>query len=154
MGIEYKGANPSEATIYCDPFQDEMLDSLRQVPGVSMVKGTTSIFAHTKVETGKKAVSDLDIDRLRPEYPPILPALKEHEVFLERTTASALKIKVGDDISVELESGRIRNLRVGGLGLMGTMSMNVLERTREIGVMCATGASDSSILGIVITESE
>jgi putative ABC transport system permease protein len=41
---------------------------------------------------------------------------------------------------------------VGGLGLMGTMSMNVLERTREIGVMRATGASDAMVLGIVVTE--
>lgn len=41
---------------------------------------------------------------------------------------------------------------VGGLGLMGTMSMNVLERTREIGVMRAIGASDGSILRIVISE--
>lgn len=41
---------------------------------------------------------------------------------------------------------------VGGLGLMGTMSINVLERTREIGVMRAIGASNSDIQGIVITE--
>jgi putative ABC transport system permease protein len=41
---------------------------------------------------------------------------------------------------------------VGGLGLMGTMSINVLERTREIGVMRAVGASDSSILRIVLVE--
>jgi putative ABC transport system permease protein len=41
---------------------------------------------------------------------------------------------------------------VGGLGLMGTMSINVLERTREIGVMRAVGASNMDIQSIVIVE--
>lgn len=41
---------------------------------------------------------------------------------------------------------------VGGLGLTGTMSINVLERTREIGMMRAIGASNADIQGIVITE--
>lgn len=41
---------------------------------------------------------------------------------------------------------------VGGLGLMGTMSINVLERTREIGVMRAIGASNLDIQSIVIVE--
>jgi len=41
---------------------------------------------------------------------------------------------------------------VGGLGLMGTMSINVLERTREIGVMRAIGASNLDIQTIVIVE--
>jgi len=41
---------------------------------------------------------------------------------------------------------------VGGLGLMGMMSINVLERTREIGVMRAIGASNGDIQGIVIVE--
>jgi putative ABC transport system permease protein len=41
---------------------------------------------------------------------------------------------------------------VGGLGLMGTMSINVLERTREIGVMRAVGASDGAVLRIGIVE--
>lgn len=41
---------------------------------------------------------------------------------------------------------------VGSLGLTGTMSMNVLERTREIGVMRTIGASDAAIMQSVITE--
>jgi len=41
---------------------------------------------------------------------------------------------------------------VGGLGLASTMSLNVMERTREIGVMRAIGASDGDIQKIVIAE--
>jgi putative ABC transport system permease protein len=41
---------------------------------------------------------------------------------------------------------------VGGLGLAGTMSINVLERTREIGVMRAIGATDRAIRQIVLSE--
>jgi putative ABC transport system permease protein len=41
---------------------------------------------------------------------------------------------------------------VGGLGLAGTMTMNVVERSREIGVMRAIGASDAAVLLLFLTE--
>jgi putative ABC transport system permease protein len=41
---------------------------------------------------------------------------------------------------------------VGGIGISGTMSINVLESTREIGVMRAIGASNGAIYQIFIAE--
>jgi putative ABC transport system permease protein len=41
---------------------------------------------------------------------------------------------------------------VGGLGLMGTMSINVLERTREIGVLRAIGAPNKGVSQVFIRE--
>jgi len=41
---------------------------------------------------------------------------------------------------------------VGSIGLTGTMGMNVLERTREIGVMRAIGAIDREIIKSVVME--
>jgi putative ABC transport system permease protein len=41
---------------------------------------------------------------------------------------------------------------VGSIGLMGTMSINVLERTREIGVMRTIGAVDFVVMQSVIIE--
>ncbi|MGD9144692.1 MAG: FtsX-like permease family protein [Anaerolineae bacterium] len=41
---------------------------------------------------------------------------------------------------------------VGGIGLTGTMSLCVLERIREIGVMRAIGASNGAVLRVIIVE--
>jgi putative ABC transport system permease protein len=41
---------------------------------------------------------------------------------------------------------------VGSIGLMGTMSMNVMERTREIGVLRAVGAHNEIVSKLVIVE--
>ena len=41
---------------------------------------------------------------------------------------------------------------VGGLGLTGTMTMNVVERSREIGVIRAIGATDAAVRRIFVGE--
>jgi putative ABC transport system permease protein len=41
---------------------------------------------------------------------------------------------------------------VGGIGLMGALSISVVERTREIGVMRAIGARTPTILGMFMME--
>jgi putative ABC transport system permease protein len=41
---------------------------------------------------------------------------------------------------------------VGGIGLMGSLSIGVVERTKEIGVMRAIGARSATILGMFVME--
>ncbi|MHB1356049.1 MAG: ABC transporter permease [Anaerolineae bacterium] len=41
---------------------------------------------------------------------------------------------------------------VGSIGLTGTMSLNVMDRTREIGIMRAIGISDGTLMQLVIVE--
>jgi putative ABC transport system permease protein len=41
---------------------------------------------------------------------------------------------------------------VGSIGLMSTMSINVVERTREIGVMRAVGATEATIAKVFVLE--
>jgi len=41
---------------------------------------------------------------------------------------------------------------VGSIGLMSTMAINVVERTREIGVMRAIGATSLAIVGVFVVE--
>ena len=41
---------------------------------------------------------------------------------------------------------------IGGLGLAGTMTMNVVERSREIGIIRAIGATDQAVLLIFLAE--
>ncbi|MFH1786980.1 MAG: ABC transporter permease [archaeon] len=44
------------------------------------------------------------------------------------------------------------SLIVGGIGIMNTMLMNVVERTKEIGIMKAVGATERQIISIFLAE--
>ena len=45
------------------------------------------------------------------------------------------------------------SLFVGGIGIMNTMLMAVIERTREIGIMKAVGATNAQVLSLFLVES-
>ena len=66
---------------------------------------------------------------------------------LTATTANGLNILTGFLLIMALLTAV-----VGSIGLTGTMSMNVLERTREIGIIRAIGASDRAVINLVMVE--
>jgi putative ABC transport system permease protein len=105
----------------------------------------------------------------------VFATTEEHTLDYQAEVAQALEnhfehigLDVGATAKVEEEMGEVEAFFevivvlllmmgvllavIGGLGLMGTMSINVLERTREIGVMRAIGASNRSVRRIFIVE--
>jgi putative ABC transport system permease protein len=73
------------------------------------------------------------------------------------SSSTIQQIRAGVDITMSALMALMLSMAfllaaVGGLGLTGTLSLNVLERTREIGVMRAVGASNRSIRGMVVVE--
>jgi putative ABC transport system permease protein len=72
-------------------------------------------------------------------------SITHHEIFGDFTD-------VFDIILIVLIIMAVLLAIVGGLGLTGTLSINVLERTREVGVLRAVGASNHSVRGVILIE--
>jgi len=68
------------------------------------------------------------------------------------TTEKAEANMIFDAVVILLLAMAVLLALVGGLGLMGTMSINVLERTREIGVLRAIGAPNRGVTQVFILE--
>lgn len=82
--------------------------------------------------------------------------LRERGFSVRNTTTSA---SIREDATLGLDTLTIFLLimsgliaLVGSISLTGTMSMNVMERTREIGVMRAIGATDHQVMRLVLVE--
>jgi putative ABC transport system permease protein len=82
--------------------------------------------------------------------------LREHgfKVRVAQAGRAALDTAVEslDTLVVFLLIMAILTAVVGAMGLTGTMGMNVLERTREIGITRAIGADDRAVMRTVIAE--
>ena len=82
--------------------------------------------------------------------------LRDHGYKLRSAEAGAASLDTAveslDTLVVFLLIMAILTAVVGSMGLAGTMGMNVLERTREIGITRAIGADDRAVMRTVIAE--
>jgi putative ABC transport system permease protein len=123
MDGDFLSANPSEATIYMSPFDDDMVEVARRMPGVDAVEGRSTASAHlipTKGEpitiqfTGIESPGDLTLNLLKPKYgETAIPAFTDKEVLID-ASAESLGYKIGDTLIIELDNGRQRELTLAG----------------------------------------
>lgn len=121
------------------------LEVFRQLTGLR----SGVISAAVKVESG----ADLDLITKQVEY-----QLSRQKVVEDFSVLTPEKIGniIGDVLSIVetvLFSIALISLIVGAVGIMNTMYTAVLERTKQIGVMKAIGASNDSILSLFLIES-
>lgn len=119
----YQAANPAAATIYAWPdFDDDLLVTVRHVPGVADVEGVATLTVRVKQGPERwrpltlYAVADLEqmrVNTLRP-VSGAWPAPRR-QVLLERSTTGLITTPVGAALTVELADGSRRALPVAGV---------------------------------------
>ncbi len=138
MESDYQSVNPHVATLYTDPFDDAVLSTARRVAGVSDVDGRLTFSTRMKGADGQwhpiqlqaiPALEKMHVDKLGSRLPgeALPPPLADGELYLERTSVGTAGAGVGDSITVEIDKGRQRPLRVAGIvhdgsGVMTTFS--------------------------------
>ncbi len=126
-------------TVFMDKQQ---LDSITQSAG-----GVTRLLVTTESHTGTAQDTVATELERRLDDADITPTGSETQTGMRDRLASELNILVTFLVIMAALLAA-----VGVIGLTGTMTINVLESVREIGVMRAIGASHASIFGIFITE--
>ncbi len=123
MDGDYLSANPSEATIYTSPFDDDMVKTIREMPGVDTAEGRATASAHlipakgepiTIQFTGIENAADLTLNQLKPKFGETsIPAFDDKQVLID-ASAESLGYKIGDTLIIELDNGRRRELTLAG----------------------------------------
>ena len=142
---------PASAGLYADPFDEELVDSVRSLRGVKEAEGRRNVNVRVRMADGQWkqimliAIPDYIKQRVnivRPlsgDWPP-----DDGDVLLERSSQKAMAIAPGEWITIETTAGRKRSLKVSGLvhdptqiptlfsgSYYGYISMDTLEKLDE-----------------------
>lgn len=121
IGRNYLGTNPASALLELDQATDELVDAVRQRPGIANAEASSSVRARIEVKPGEWVplllfvVRDFDamkIGTVRPEsgaWPP-----PEGSMLLERTALPLVNGTIGRDIRVQTPNGPRRKIVVSG----------------------------------------
>ncbi len=117
----YLAANPAHATLSLTPFDDDVVQMVKHIPGVADAAGGRAVSG--KVQIGPEEwknialfalpdYNDIRIVKLRPEQGALEPS--PHGFLLERTSLPLINAQIGDTVLMETSDGKRRELRLDG----------------------------------------
>jgi len=118
----WRSASPASASLYADPFDEELVDSIRSLRGVKEAEGRRNADVRVKTADGQwrqmflTAIPDYvkqKVNIVRPQtgaWPP-----GDGDVLLERSSLQNLGVAQGDTILVETPAGKKREMKVTGV---------------------------------------
>jgi putative ABC transport system permease protein len=168
MDGDFLSSNPSEATVSASPMNEDSVKIAREVAGVEAVEGRSTLSANI-IQDGKDDVviqftaiespQSLTVNLLKPALGKTsIPPLGEKEVLFDSSAAS-LGYKPGDMIKIQLDSGKVRELRLAGYLHSATWYPFNLARQVEAYVTPDTivwlgGSRDFNTLAVSVSEKQ
>ena len=168
MDSDFLSADPSEATVYASPMNDDSVKIAREVPGVDAVEGRSTASANV-IRPGEDKVSiqftaienpyDLTVNTLKPALNEAsIAPLGEKEVLVDSSAAS-LGYKPGDLITVELSDGKQRELRLAGYlheatGIPLNQGQNVSAYVTPATIVWLGGTRNYNALAVSVSENQ
>lgn len=139
VGIFEESGNNARDTIIFMPLQkaQPLFNAYGEITGMFVLCDSENV-----VEQVAKKIED-DLEKMR--------GGKDFDVITSRQMAEQVA-QITTIVSFVLGGIASVSILVGGIIIMNTMLMSVMERTREIGVMKATGAANSLILSMFLIE--
>jgi len=123
MDGDYLSANPSEATVYGYPMDDDMVELARSIPGVDAVEGRSIVSGQLIRPEGEPLAiqftslddpNTLTLNFLKPALgESSLPVYGDKQILVDASAAS-VGYKPGDTILIELNNGKKRELTLAG----------------------------------------
>ncbi|MFO7683809.1 MAG: ABC transporter permease [Chloroflexota bacterium] len=126
LNRDYLSSNPASATIYAMPFDDDFVQSVRNMPEVAEAEGRSTLRVRVQaapnqwrdlVLTAVPDYANITLDQIVPVSGATTPA--KGELLVEDASLAYLNAAVGDTLLIELDDGAQKELLVSGLTHFG-----------------------------------
>lgn len=121
MDARFAATDPHHAVIYTDPFGNDLIRAVKNVPGVAQAEGRSQISARVEGRPGVWSnlnltaippLNEIKVDRIDSDNSPQEPG--DHAIFIERGSVSFFSGKIGDSVRIELPDKTIKVLKIAG----------------------------------------